>query len=89
MRTARTVAQAPPLDGRVLRGEKSRESIVDALFELVGEGVLAPTAQQVAERAGVGLRSVFRHFSDMERLFAAMDARLGAEVIPLLLEARP
>jgi len=89
VRTARTVAQAPPLDGRVLRGEKSRESIVGALFELVGEGVLTPTAQQVAERAGVGLRSVFRHFSDMERLFAAMDARLGAEVIPLLVEARP
>ena len=89
MRTARTVAQAPPLDGRVLRGEKSRESIVGALFELVGEGVLTPTAQQVAERAGVGLRSVFRHFSDMERLFAAMDARLGAEVIPLLVEAWP
>ena len=89
MRTAKTVAQAPPLDGRVLRGEKSRESIVGALFELVGEGVLTPTAQQVAERAGVGLRSVFRHFSDMERLFAAMDARLGAEVIPLLVEARP
>ena len=89
MRTAKTVAQAPPLDGRVLRGEKSRESIVGALFELVGEGVLTPTAQQVAERAGVGLRSVFRHFSDMERLFAAMDARLGAEVIPLLVEAWP
>jgi AcrR family transcriptional regulator len=87
--TAKSVAQAPPLDGRVARGEKSRESIVGALFELVGEGVLAPTAQQVAERAGVGLRSVFRHFSDMERLFAAMDARLGAEVIPLLVGARP
>ena len=88
MRTAK-IGAPPPVDGRVLRGEKSRESIVDALFELVGEGVLAPTAQQVAERAGVGLRSVFRHFSDMERLFAAMDARLGAEVIPLLVEAWP
>jgi AcrR family transcriptional regulator len=89
VRTSRVGAPGTAPDGRVLRGERSREAIVDALFELVGEGVLRPTAQQVAERAGVGLRSVFRHFSDMERLFAALDARLGGEVIPLLLEARP
>ena len=75
------------LDGRVLRAERSRASIVGALFELVGEGILTPTAQQVAERAGVGIRSVFRHFSDMESLFAAMDARLVSEVTPLLAEA--
>jgi AcrR family transcriptional regulator len=72
------------LDGRVRRSEKSRAAIVDALFELVGEGVLQPTAQQVAERAGVGIRSVFRHFDDMDGLFAAMDARLRAEAIPLI-----
>jgi AcrR family transcriptional regulator len=76
-------------DGRVRRGERSREAIVAALFELVGEGSLQPTAQQVAERAGVGIRSVFRHFADMDRLFAAMDARLRAEVVPLLREEPP
>lgn len=75
-------------DGRVRRSEKSRAAIVDALFELVGEGVLQPTAQQVAERAGVGIRSVFRHFDDMEGLYAAMDARLRAEALPLLREAK-
>lgn len=32
-----------------------------------------PTAQQVSERAGVGIRSVFRHFSDMESLFGIAD----------------
>jgi AcrR family transcriptional regulator len=73
----------------VRRGERSRDAIVDALFRLVGEGVVQPTAQQVAERAGVGLRSVFRHFSDMESLFAAMDARLSASVAPLLTEDPP
>jgi AcrR family transcriptional regulator len=83
------VRAAARRDGRVERGERSREAIVDALFELVGEGVPAPTAQQVAERAGVGIRSVFRHFSEMERLFAAMDARLRAEAIPLLREPPP
>ncbi|MBY0274826.1 TetR/AcrR family transcriptional regulator [Candidatus Binatia bacterium] len=71
-------------DGRVLRGERSREAIVAALMELVGSGVLQPTVQQVAERAGVGVRSVFRHFSEMETLYRAMDARLEAEARPLL-----
>jgi AcrR family transcriptional regulator len=63
-------------DGRLLRSERSRQAIMDALQSLVGEGVLVPTAQQVADRAGVGIRTVFRHFDDMESLFATMDADL-------------
>ena len=35
-----------------------------------------PTAQTVAERAGVGIRTVFRHFADMEALFATIDIQL-------------
>ena len=71
-------------DGRVRRGERSRHGIVSALFDLVGEGVLQPTAQQVADRARVGIRSVFRHFSEMESLYAEMDARLETEALALL-----
>ena len=74
----------PQTDGRLRRSERSREVIVEAMIELVGEGLLEPTAEQVAERAEVGLRSVFRHFRDMEGLYAAMDARLQARVAPLL-----
>jgi len=71
-------------DGRVRRGVQSRQKIVDALVDLVGSGVVQPTAQQVADRAGVGIRTVFRHFSEMERLYQSMDARLESEVRPLL-----
>ncbi len=74
----------PSSDGRQRRSERSREAIVQALIDLVGEGILQPTAQQVAESAGVGIRSVFRHFADMDSLFAEMDARLQAEALPLL-----
>ena len=63
-------------DGRLLRTERSRQLIIDALHDLVNEGVLQPTAQTVAERAGVGIRTVFRHFADMETLFATMDVQL-------------
>jgi AcrR family transcriptional regulator len=51
--------------------------------------VLRPTAQQVAQRAGVGIRSVFRHFEDMDTLYAEMDARLRSEAEPLLHKAPP
>jgi len=63
-------------DGRRLRSERSRQAIMDAMLGLVEEGILVPTAQQVSERAGVGIRSVFRHFSDMESLFATADVRI-------------
>jgi AcrR family transcriptional regulator len=70
-------------DGRALRSERSRQTIVAALFDLVGKGSLKPTAQQVAERAGVGIRTVFRHFSDMDTLYAELNARLREEILPL------
>lgn len=80
-------AQVEPVasvDGRVRRGERSREAIVAALFELIGEGVPRPTAQQVAKRARVNIRTVFRHFSEMESLYAALDSRLRGELRGLL-----
>lgn len=67
-------------DGRVLRSERSRLKIVDALFELTGEGVLMPTAKQVASRADLGIRTVFRHFADMDSLFEEMSRRLRNEI---------
>jgi AcrR family transcriptional regulator len=72
------------LDGRVRRSERSRQAIVMALLDLVGRGVLQPTARQVADEAGVGIRSVFRHFSEMESLYAAMDAQLEEATVHLL-----
>ncbi|MEM7409292.1 MAG: TetR family transcriptional regulator [Myxococcota bacterium] len=71
-------------DGRVRRGARNREAIVEALFELIGEGVIQPTAEQVAERAGVRVRTVFRHFDDMAGLNAELDRRIRSEVMPLL-----
>jgi AcrR family transcriptional regulator len=71
-------------DGRLLRSQRSRAKLVRAVYDLVGEGQLRPSARQVAERAGVGLRTVFRQFSDMETLFAEMDRMFVAEAMPHL-----
>ena len=61
------------VDGRRLRSERSRLAIIEAALALQEEGVLVPTAQQISDRAGVGIRSFFRHFEDMETLFEAAD----------------
>jgi len=71
-------------DGRVERGARTRRRIVDALLALVRQGALLPTAEEVAARAGVGTRTVFRHFDDMEALYLELTARIEREVAPLL-----
>jgi AcrR family transcriptional regulator len=72
-------------DGRRLRSERSRQQIIDAMYELIRGGDLAPSAARVAERAGVGARTVFRHFDDMDSLYRELTERLEAEVMPLAL----
>ena len=73
------VTSAPPTqDGRVLRGERNRRAVVEAMLALIEEGDPQPTAKRVAERAGVALRSVFHHFDDVESVLAAA-ARLQAQ----------
>ena len=64
------------VDGRTLRAERTRRAIVDAHLALLEEGDLKPTAERIAERAGVSLRALWTNFKDMERLFAAAGARL-------------
>lgn len=71
-------------DGRRLRSERSRAQIIDALFDLIREGDVSPSAARVAERAGVGLRTVFRHFEDMDSLYVEMAARILEEITPLI-----
>ena len=59
-------------DGRTVRAERTRQALVDALFALLDEGELRPTAERIAKRAGVSERSVFQHFPDREALFEAV-----------------
>ena len=66
-----TISDAPE-DGRRLRSKTSRDKMVAAMIELVREGAIMPSADQVATRAEVGLRTVFRQYKDMETLYAAM-----------------
>ena len=58
-------------DGRIARGERTREAIVEAHAELLREGVLKPTAKVIAERAGVSVRTLWLNFKDLETLLEA------------------
>jgi AcrR family transcriptional regulator len=71
-------------DGRSLRRLRNEQAAVDAILDLLGEGVVQPTAQEVADRSGVSIRSIFRLFQDMEALNAAAVERQLARVGPLL-----
>lgn len=74
-------------DGRRLRSRDSKRKIVSAMLELVREGRIAPTAEEVAQRANVGLRTVFRRFKDMESLYAEMSVAISDKVAPIIDEA--
>jgi AcrR family transcriptional regulator len=74
------------IDGRSLRRLRNEEAAVDAILDLLTEGVVQPTAQEVADRSGVSMRSIFRLFQDMEALNAAAVERQLARVGPLLAE---
>jgi AcrR family transcriptional regulator len=67
-------------DGRRRRSLDSRARIVAAMLDLVREGDVSPGAETVAARAEVGLRTVFRHFKDMDSLYGEMSHAIEAEV---------
>ena len=72
-------------DGRQSRTARSRLAICEACLDLVQEGVLQPSADQVAERAGLSRRSIFNHFADLAELYDAV-AAVGMERCAPLLE---
>jgi AcrR family transcriptional regulator len=82
--TAAQTAQEP--DGRRHRSQKSQARIVNAMLELVAKGNLAPSADQIADIAKVGRRSVFRHFSDMDRLYREMSDSIAVTMGSIVLQ---
>jgi AcrR family transcriptional regulator len=62
------------IDGRRLRSERTRQTIIEAYLALLRENPQVPTAAQIAERAGYSVRSIFERFPDLLSLrIAATD----------------
>ena len=70
-RTPTEPTTAPIVDGRRARTTRTRDAIVGALLELVAAGQAAPTAAEIAARAGVSARSIAVHFPTRAARFAA------------------
>jgi AcrR family transcriptional regulator len=73
-----------PRDGRTVRAERTRQALVDALLALLYEGELRPTAERIANRAGVSERSLFQHFADREALYQAVALQQYERIAPTL-----
>jgi len=69
------LAEGLPADGRAARSRRTRRAIVEAMRTLHGEGDLRPGASLIAERAGVGKRTVWQQFADMEALLVEASRR--------------
>jgi AcrR family transcriptional regulator len=77
------VSQAPQTDGRRQRADDNRRRIALAMLELARAGEIAPSAEQVADQAGVGRRTVFRLFNDMDGVYREMHAVMVEQIMPL------
>ncbi len=61
-----------PDDGRLARGRRSRERVREAARALFRErGFEQATLRAIAERAGMGASSIYRHFRSKEELLVA------------------
>jgi AcrR family transcriptional regulator len=76
-------ADAGAVDGRRERSVRNKDAVVDALLELLRDGEVRPGGQAIADRAGVSLRTVFRHFDDLDTLMEAAVQRQLARVGPM------
>lgn len=61
----------PRVDGRRLRSERTRQSIIEAYLELLRRDPQIPTSAQIAKQAGIAVRSVFERFNDLPALTLA------------------
>jgi AcrR family transcriptional regulator len=58
-------------DGRLARGWRTRRLLIEALVDLVDQGAIAPSIQQIADRVGVSVRVVFLRFDGKDELILA------------------
>ena len=77
-------------DGRRLRREQNREAVIDALLALFSAGHYQPSAAEIAAKAGLSPRSLFRYFDDVDDLYrAAADRQLQIMLQLLQLSVSP
>ena len=78
-----TPLETDHVDGRTLRRTRNRDAVIVALLEISREGDLQPGAAEIADRAGVSHRSIFRYFDDLDDLTRTAINHAFAEAGPM------
>jgi AcrR family transcriptional regulator len=76
-------------DGRIDRRLRNRDAVLDATIKMFSEGEVVPAMDDVAERASVSLRSVYRYFATRDELIRAALERWLMEEAPHLVPQPP
>ena len=71
-------------DGRRARSVRGRTAVIDAVLELLHEGNLRLSVDDVARRAGVSPASVFRYFENLDELHRLAFEHQLEQVVPML-----
>ncbi len=71
-------------DGRRLRREQNRAAVIEALLALFRDGVYQPSMDEIAAKAGLSARSLFRYFDDVNDLHRAAADRAVQLALPLI-----
>jgi AcrR family transcriptional regulator len=58
-------------DGRIVRGLRTRQALIQATLDLIQAGDVEPTSAAIATIAGVSSRALFQHFTSLADLYAA------------------
>jgi AcrR family transcriptional regulator len=58
-------------DGRIVRGLRTRQGLIQATLDLIQAGDVEPTSAAIATIAGVSSRALFQHFTNLADLYAA------------------
>ena len=71
------------VDGRSAIRDRNRDAVLDAVLDLFSEDNLSPGPEEVAQRAGLSVRSVYRYFDDHDALTRAAIERNSSGSGPL------
>lgn len=75
-------------DGRVSRGQRSRQAILKAAYDLfLEQGYAATSMRQIAGRAEIALGGIYNHFPSKEEIFSTLirDHHPYHQVLPIMM----
>lgn len=70
-----TDSEPERVDGRVARRQRNIDSVLDIVVEMFSEDAMFPTIEQVRDRSGLSLRSLYRYFASPAELLEAVIER--------------